>query len=329
MCRRRRRLIQYKLALYGARARCIMKKWLALWGESEVHYRKMTRKRLSLDSLESRPFHLLLVGYSRLLYVHWIRCKQVLKSQTLLRCLYAHYTVIFVHAPGGVNTPHLRDDTPHPSPPPNSTQCNFSRFLMFFNVNLHFSHVYTSPNICLYPPNFKFLEITLSLQSAAITRTEWWPGHDLWPGVVFLWYFPVLWSGDVIWWCDLVVWSGDVIWSHVVILCCDSVLWSGAVIRCCDLVLGSNVVVQCVVILCCGLVLLSSVMILCCGPVLWSVLWSGGVIRCLDPVMWTSDVIQCCDLVLCFVVVIGRCDPVNPVLWSVVCCNPLFVVIRW
>jgi len=35
-------------------------------------------------------------------------------------------------------------------------------FLMLLNVNLRFPHVYTlPPNICLYPPNFKFLEITL------------------------------------------------------------------------------------------------------------------------------------------------------------------------
>jgi len=32
---------------------------------------------------------------------------------------------------------------------------------MFFNVNLGFANVYTPRNICLYPPNFKFLEITL------------------------------------------------------------------------------------------------------------------------------------------------------------------------
>jgi len=38
-------------------------------------------------------------------------------------------------------------------PPPPSTQCLFCLFLMFFNVNMPFSRVYTPPpNICRYPP---------------------------------------------------------------------------------------------------------------------------------------------------------------------------------
>jgi len=35
---------------------------------------------------------------------------------------------------------------------------------MFFDVNVPFTHVYTPPNICQYPPNFKFLEISLALE---------------------------------------------------------------------------------------------------------------------------------------------------------------------
>jgi len=38
-------------------------------------------------------------------------------------------------------------------------------FFNFFYVNLHFTYVYT-PNIFLYPLNFKFLEITLLMELA-------------------------------------------------------------------------------------------------------------------------------------------------------------------
>jgi len=42
------------------------------------------------------------------------------------------------------------------------TQSHLLYFLMFFDVNLRFAHAYTAPNIRLYPPNFKFLELTLA-----------------------------------------------------------------------------------------------------------------------------------------------------------------------
>jgi len=54
---------------------------------------------------------------------------------------------------GGGNTPPI--ERRHPP-----TQCNFFCFLMFFNVNLLFSHVYTPQTFVYTPPNFKFLEIT-------------------------------------------------------------------------------------------------------------------------------------------------------------------------
>jgi len=44
----------------------------------------------------------------------------------------------------------------------------FFCFLIFCNVNLRFPHVYTPSNICPYPPDFKFLEITLPV------RNPWW-----------------------------------------------------------------------------------------------------------------------------------------------------------
>jgi len=57
--------------------------------------------------------------------------------------------VIFLHPPpSGVTPPQMSDDTP-------PAQCDFFDFLMFFNVNLHFAHVYNPPNICLYPSQFK------------------------------------------------------------------------------------------------------------------------------------------------------------------------------
>jgi len=62
--------------------------------------------------------------------------------------------VIFDTPLVGVLTPPV--ERRHPPP----TQCNFC-FFLFFDVNLRFAHVYTPPNICRYPPNFKFLEITL------------------------------------------------------------------------------------------------------------------------------------------------------------------------
>jgi len=65
---------------------------------------------------------------------------------------------IFTPALGGGGKyppPQMSDDNP-------PAQCDFFDFLMFFNVNLRFAHVYTPPpNICLYPPTLKFLEITL------------------------------------------------------------------------------------------------------------------------------------------------------------------------
>jgi len=46
--------------------------------------------------------------------------------------------------------------------PPSPTKLIFFLFCIFFNVNLGFEHVYTPPpNICQYPTNLKFLEITL------------------------------------------------------------------------------------------------------------------------------------------------------------------------
>jgi len=60
--------------------------------------------------------------------------------------------VIFLNPPlGGVNTPLVESQTPPP------TQSHFLDVLMFFNVNLRFAHVYTPPNICLYPtpPQFQ------------------------------------------------------------------------------------------------------------------------------------------------------------------------------
>jgi len=45
------------------------------------------------------------------------------------------------------------------SPP--LTKCNFFYYLLFFNVNLGFAHVYTPPlQTFVYTPNLKFLEIT-------------------------------------------------------------------------------------------------------------------------------------------------------------------------
>jgi len=46
---------------------------------------------------------------------------------------------------GRVKTPQLRDDTP-------PTRSHFVLFLMFFNVNLRFVHVYTPPREGKDPP---------------------------------------------------------------------------------------------------------------------------------------------------------------------------------
>jgi len=63
---------------------------------------------------------------------------------------------IFTPTQGAKTPPQMSDDTPPPA------QCDCFSFLMCFNVNLSFEHVYTPSNICPYPPlYFKFLEITL------------------------------------------------------------------------------------------------------------------------------------------------------------------------
>jgi len=64
------------------------------------------------------------------------------------------YSDIFTPPLGG--TPQV--ERRHPPPP---TRSLFVLFLMFFNVNLCFAHFCTPQNICLHPPNFEFLEITL------------------------------------------------------------------------------------------------------------------------------------------------------------------------
>jgi len=81
--------------------------------------------------------------------MYYCNCIKYIHQQRAIR------SVIFLHPPlKGVLTPQLRDDTPQLS-------VIFSIFNVF-NVNLRFAHVYNTPNICLYPPNFKFLEITLN-----------------------------------------------------------------------------------------------------------------------------------------------------------------------
>jgi len=67
---------------------------------------------------------------------------------------------IFTPPLGGVKTPQSAHDPPPPF------LVFFKMFLMFFNVNLLSKHVYTPRQMCVYPPNFKFLEITLTTDNA-------------------------------------------------------------------------------------------------------------------------------------------------------------------
>jgi len=68
---------------------------------------------------------------------------------------------IFNTPPEGGGLRSLRTLPVERRQPPPDFFCFFKMFLMFSNINLPFAHIYTPPNILLYPPNFKFLEITL------------------------------------------------------------------------------------------------------------------------------------------------------------------------